>query len=31
MSKALTEEAANWVHRVLGAKNSLTAVDGRVH
>jgi TupA-like ATPgrasp len=27
MSKALTEEAANWAHRVLGAKNSLTAVD----
>ena len=22
-----TEEAANWAHRVLGAKNSLTAVD----
>jgi len=22
-----TEEAANWAHRILGAKNSLTAVD----
>ena len=22
-----TEEAANWAHRVLGAKNSLTAAD----
>jgi hypothetical protein len=23
------EEAANWAHRVLGAKNSLTAADGK--
>ena len=23
------EEAANWAHRVLGAKNSLTAADAR--